>query len=106
MGKIETGAKVVCINDNFDGYPNLNEIYRVLPKLHQVYTVREVIPTGGLAKSSTGLLLAEIRNPLLFLPSLGGKIEPAFAAERFVPLDELPPIEVPAVAERELVATL
>jgi len=85
-----TGQKVVCINDQFEGW--VHKLYAELPKKNNTYTVREVYigkqdlkdKDGG----SVGITLKEIRNPID--PTCkSGPQELGFNGERFAPLEEL-----------------
>lgn len=89
------GQKVVCINDEFS--PLIRQLYKQLPVRDRTYTVREVflgrekvVRAGDSA--TVGLLLEELVNPRDFIHR-GGQ-EFGFSAERFAPLQEVPPEEV------------
>jgi hypothetical protein len=94
------GQRVVCINDTFSEF--VRAVYRQLPQKGKTYTVREVflgrerIVKGG-DSATVGLLLQELVNPPD--PFHAGKEELGFSAERFAPLEELPPEEAQVGAE-------
>jgi hypothetical protein len=96
------GQKVICINDTFNEF--VRAVYKQLPEKGKTYTVREVflgrerIVKGG-DSATVGLLLQELVNPPD--PFHAGKEELGFSAERFAPLEELPPEEAHVGAETD-----
>jgi hypothetical protein len=82
---MEIGQKVVCINDVFT-HPNTHIHFQNLPKYGVTYTIREL--TYVQLNNTHRVLLEEIRNRKIYMEILMGKVEPAFDAKRFVPLDE------------------
>ncbi|GAB4478006.1 MAG: hypothetical protein OHK0057_28380 [Thermoflexibacter sp.] len=93
------GDKVVCVDADFSMYPQLLEVYRELPKLHQVYTIRakQFIQGHGYR-----VLLEEIENPPVYIDLVKGKVEPGFNASRFALLSD--PIKVGAEEIEEVYA--
>lgn len=82
---MQVGQKVVCINDVFT-HPNTPIHFQNLPKYGVTYTVREL--TYVQVNNTHRVLLEEIQNKKVFIEIVMGKVEPAFDAKRFVPLDE------------------
>ncbi len=93
------GQKVVCINDNF---PVLAVgLYRQFPKKGVTYTVRDVYygrgnytkADSGTKDGESGITLVEIVNPPD--PAMREEIrtELGFNANRFRPLDTVPPVQ-------------
>ena len=86
------GQRVVCVDDTFSDF--VRAIYAQLPVRGATYTIREVflgrerIVKGG-DSATVGLLLCELVNPPD--PFHAGREELGFSAERFAPLEELPP---------------
>ena len=83
---MQIGQKVICINDVFK-HPNTPIHFQNLPKYGVTYTVREF--TYVQANNTYRVLLEEIRNKKIYIDLVMAKVEPAFDAKRFVPLDEL-----------------
>jgi hypothetical protein len=81
--------KIVCVNADFSMYPTIFELYRELPKLQEVYTVRAKQFVHG---QGYRLLLEEIENPPIYIDAVKGKVEPGFNASRFALLSD--PIKV------------
>lgn len=54
------GQKVVCIDDNWAGYPIWVAHVPNRPIRREIYTVRSIYSYGG----SSGLLLEELKNPI------------------------------------------
>ncbi len=81
--------RIVCIDADFSMYPTIFEIYQNLPKLQQVYTVREKQFVDG---QGYRLLLDEISNAPIYIDAVKGKVEPGFNASRFALLSD--PIKV------------
>ena len=81
--------KIVCVNADFSMYPNIFEIYQQLPKLQEVYTVREKQFVDG---QGSRLLLEEIANAPIYIDAVKGRVEPGFNASRFAVLSD--PIKV------------
>lgn len=52
----------------------------------EVYTLRRM---GGSLTGEQGVYLVEIKNPPVFIPELGGNVEPSFSLKRFVFCDKL-----------------
>ena len=50
-----------------------------------MYTLRRT--TGSLV-NEVGVLLNEIKNPPVFIPELGGRVEPSYGRKRFVEVDD------------------
>jgi hypothetical protein len=82
---MQIGQKVVCINDKFT-HPNTPIHFQNLPKYGVTYTVREL--TYVQTNNTYRVLLDEIRNKKVYIDLVMAKVEPAFDAKRFVPLDE------------------
>jgi hypothetical protein len=85
------GQKVVCVDDKFP--LEVNKFYVALPKAGKTYTIRSVT-VGVNWKGEPGEVcvhLREIINPKSSTPPYP---ERGFNAERFRPLDELPPEEI------------
>jgi len=70
--------KLICINDSFD--EKAKSIVKNLPKFGEVYTIRY----SRTRNNRTGFLLVEIKNPLIYVKSLGDFIEPDFDSSRFI----------------------
>ena len=92
------GQRVVCIDGDFSMHPMIFEHYSCLPKKDQIYTVRKIRPAGA----EGGILLEEIKNDPIFFHAYQGKLEPAFKATRFAPLDELESEEAEKAVEELL----
>lgn len=93
------GDKVVCVDADFSMYPKIFEIYRELPKLNEVYTVRAKQFIQG---QGYRVLLEEIENPPVYIDLVKGKVEPGFNASRFALLSD--PIKVGAEELEEVYA--
>jgi hypothetical protein len=80
---MKPGSLVVCINDVFSSI--VVKLIPNRPKQGKIYTIRQLVnhETNG----KTGILLEEITNEPLLLPSIDGMFEPSFDINRFVPLD-------------------
>lgn len=86
------GQEVVCVDADFPSW--VKHVYKQLPKDGAVYTIREVRMSREKPKDgaiTVGVLLVELSNPLD--PGLADPQELGFRAERFVPLEELPPVK-------------
>ncbi len=88
------GQEVICVDGNF--HPESIKLIPNLPVQDKLYTIRDFFKSKG----ESVVLLEEIINPHLPLTqdntSDGGHgftFEPTFAARRFAPLIEHPPIE-------------
>ena len=105
----QVGQKVVCINGDFP--KPLARLYKNFPVKDQVYTIRAVYVGRGVAFPSKpgqsdgeiGVLLNEIVNPPDLKMVRGHEL--GFKAERFAPVEEIPPAEETneTAVERELV---
>lgn len=73
------GEKVVCIDDRFAG--DVYDYFNALPRVLKLYTIRDIV-TGqdGQGNSLEAVRLVEKVN----LPDPETRIEPGFAAWRFV----------------------
>ncbi len=74
------GQQVVCVNDQFSPRPSWRRTVRSFPKLHAIYTIREICEGGGLV----GFTFYEIVNPRAHFAC--GYSEPAFNSKNFRPV--------------------
>ncbi len=109
----QQGQRVVCVDDDFA--PWVFDFFKQLPKKGQHYTIRSVgmgasnpnwnVSDEGISRGETepdfNVLVEELQNP--DDPTCSFKQELSFKAERFAPLEEVPPEENEAYAGRELV---
>lgn len=86
------GQKVVCVDDHFA--ESIKSFYTSLPVKDVVYEVRGM--TVGISptmeEGELCVYLVGLTNPC---SSKAPYMERGFKAERFAPLEELPPIETP-----------
>ena len=82
MTEIKTGIKVECIDDHFvDEATNpFKKAELNLPKVGEMYTVREVIDTSY----GIGLRLVEVTNKRYYFNNIRRYEEPIFGENRFV----------------------
>ena len=80
----KVGQKVICVDDSIP-YGEVFRDFSYWIKKDQVYTVRRYYYMSLL--NTYAVLLNEVKNPPIE-NSLLGKVEPAFRAERFRPLEE------------------
>jgi hypothetical protein len=76
----QVGQQVVCIDDRFSKRKHWRRAVRVFPKLHSIYTIREIFDYGDLI----GFCFYEIRNPCAYFSK--GYHEPAFNTRNFRPV--------------------
>jgi hypothetical protein len=76
----QVGQQVVCVDDVFSKREDWRCTVRVFPKLHAIYTIREIVDYGDLI----GFCFYEIRNPRAHFSK--GYHEPAFNARNFRPV--------------------
>jgi len=74
------GQQVVCINDVFSSDRYWRSTVRTFPKLHGIYTVREIRH----AEPLVGFCFYEFSNPVA--PFARGSCEPAFNVKNFRPV--------------------
>jgi hypothetical protein len=74
------GQQVVCVSDRFSQRVFWRKTVHAFPKLHSIYTIREICEEGGL----TGFYFYEIRNPRAHFAC--GYDEPAFNSKNFRPV--------------------
>lgn len=94
---MKNGQRVVCIDDTFPEW--VNDLFISLPIKDHTYTIRDML-LGETIDGSGGeicVYLVGLHNPIDHT-----HCERGFKAERFRPLEELPPEEM--VEERELQA--
>lgn len=74
------GQQVVCVDDNFSKREEWRRAVRVFPRLHSIYTIRQIVDEDDLI----GFCFYEIRNPRAYF----GKdfLEPAFNSRNFRPV--------------------
>lgn len=82
------GQEVICIDDSPP--KGGGSFFKNWIKEGQIYTIRKVESSLGSIKR---VLLEELSNPLMFVPELGGKVEPGFSHKRFANLDGTPLLE-------------
>jgi hypothetical protein len=80
---MKIGDIVLCINDSF--IPLVIRLIPNKPKKGKIYTVREIVTHGS--NNKVGILLEEISNEPILLPSIDGLFEPSFDINRFISLD-------------------
>lgn len=78
------GQRVVCIDDSIP-YGEVFRDFSYWIKKDQIYTVRRCYYMSIL--NTYAVLLKEIKNPSIDNDLLG-KVEPAYRADRFRPIDE------------------
>jgi hypothetical protein len=76
----QVGQQVVCVNEKFSDDKYWRQTVREFPKLHSVYTIREIHDAGDLI----GYCFYEIKNPIALFS--GGYFEPAFNVKNFRPV--------------------
>lgn len=86
--------KLLCINDKKNA---VSKYFQNWITEGEVYTVRR--QEGSLTEVQR-VLLNEIKNPPIFIHELGGMVEPGFARNRFVEVDDLMNIKEESHAER------
>jgi hypothetical protein len=74
------GQQVVCIDDRFSDHEIWRRAVRSFPKLHGIYTIREIVESDGLL----GFCFYEITNPRAEF--CNGYLEPAFKSRNFRPV--------------------
>jgi hypothetical protein len=74
------GQQVVCVSDVFSPCEYWRERVRAFPRLHGVYTIREMREVGDLL----GLMFYEMRSPRAQFAE--GFVEPAFNSRNFRPV--------------------
>ena len=79
------GQKVVCIDGDFSLLLEKVPSTKQVPQEDKIYTVRTVIWLPPVQKY--GLLLEEIRNPMIWTEQLG-YIETTFNEKRFAPAED------------------
>ena len=101
---MKPGTRVICVDDSMR--PEVAEWQpKYCPnwvKLDFKYTIREFDDNDGLVD---GVLLEEVRNPMVYLTKWNRYIEPRFAAWRFRELEEDESVEE-TVASEETVLVL
>lgn len=85
-----TGQKVVCVDDSFPA--GIEKFYVALPKKGVTYVIRGVELGVGfdLNEGEICVTLVGLHNPKSNVPPFP---ERGFKAERFRPLDEIPPLK-------------
>jgi hypothetical protein len=78
--RFHIGQQVVCINDVFSSCPYWRRALSALPKLHMIYTIRNMREAHGLL----GLCFYEIVSPRAQFSE--GFVEPAFNSKNFRPV--------------------
>jgi hypothetical protein len=95
---MKPGTRVVCVDDSMR--PEVAEWQpKYCPnwvKLDAKYTIREFDDNDGIVD---GVLLEEIRNPMVYLTKWNRFIEPRFAAWRFREMEESESTEETVVSE-------
>ena len=78
----EVGDKVLCVNDSIKAEMFLSVInmYVNWIKKGKTYTIREIYYNDDIV---VGVLLEEIKNPIIFIKLINREQEPAFATWRF-----------------------
>lgn len=97
---MKPGDKVLCIDDSVrpEFVEEKNEIFLNWIKKGSEYTIRHIYGNDGIV---VGVLLEEVHNFPVRIPSLGGKVqEPAFATWRFRKLNHA---TVESVEQKETV---
>jgi hypothetical protein len=74
------GQQVVCINDEFSPCPYWRRAVSAFPKLHMIYTIRDIREAHGLL----GLCFYEIVSRRAQFAE--GYVEPAFNSKNFRPV--------------------
>ena len=74
------GQQVVCISDRFSQCKYWRNAVRTFPKLHGIYTIREIHRSGDLI----GFCFHEFSNPRAEFSR--GYLEPAFNSRNFRPV--------------------
>jgi hypothetical protein len=74
------GQQVVCISDRFSPEPRWRQAVRALPKLHMIYTIRDMREVHSLL----GLCFFEIVNRRARFAE--GYVEAAFNSKKFRPV--------------------
>ena len=74
------GQQVVCVDERFSDHEIWRRAVRSFPRLHGIYTIREIIEDDGLF----GFCFYEITNPRA--PFFNGYLEPAFNSSNFRPV--------------------
>jgi hypothetical protein len=77
---LRVGQQVVCISDAFSPCPYWRRALTALPKLHMIYTIRDMRVAHGLL----GLCFYEIVSPRAHFSE--GYVEPAFNSKNFRPV--------------------
>jgi hypothetical protein len=74
------GQQVVCVDERFSDHEGWRRAVRSFPKLHGIYTIREIIEDDSLF----AFCFFEIPNPPA--PFVNGFLEPAFNSSNFRPV--------------------
>lgn len=90
------GQKVVCVDDSFT--ESIKRFYTALPVKDVIYVVRGMT-VGVSPKLEEGELCVYLVGLVNPCSSKAPYMERGFKAERFVPLEGLPPMEEPRVEE-------
>ena len=77
---LHVGLQVVCVSDVFSPCPYWRRAVRSWPKLHMIYTIRDMREVKGLV----GLCFFEFVNPREHF--FEGYAEPAFKSQNFRPV--------------------
>lgn len=81
---MKIGDKVVCIDDSIPR-PEVFRDFAYWPYEGSIYTIRGMQNSIDRGK---GLQLEELPNPTIYVPELGGHVEPAYSIKRFRELSE------------------
>jgi hypothetical protein len=74
------GQQVVCVDDQFSPCKYWRSTVKTFPKLHSIYTIREIRDAGDLI----GFCFYEFTNPRAHFER--GYLEPAFNSKNFRPV--------------------
>ena len=79
------GQKVVCVSDRFAENSHWRKVVRTFPKLHSIYTIREICDGYGSQQGLVGFCFYEIVNPTALF-GRDYEEEPAYNSENFRPI--------------------